>query len=1126
MKSNGNGRRSWRRPLRWGLLAWVLGAGGVSVGQAEPGYLSEPDIHEDLVVFSAEGDLWTAATDGHGVGRLTSHSGTERRPRFSPDGRWIAFTGHYDGNNDVYVVPVTGGEPRRLTWHPFSDRVVGWTPDGSKIIFSSSRRDPHYAEHLYTVPAEGGAVVELSLGRANYLDIDAERGRWAFTRTWGGGTWKRYRGGTAPEIWVGHPDRADYREVTDFDGPDLFPMWHAGRVYFVADQGGTVNIWSMLPDGSNRTRHTREERWDIRSPAMGPGGAIVYSLAGQIHRFDPADGSTRALPIELPSERVLTRRRYPDPERYVTRARLSPDGERLAVVARGEIFSVPVEEGVTLPITRGSGARERGVDFGPEGERVVYITDASREEAIVTADAWGRGEVEEVKKPTDRGWYFPPAWSPDGRWIAYADMTYRLYVVAAEGIERRTADRSDFWEISEYTWSPDGRWLAYTKHTEGDLTSIMIYDVEQDTTHRVTGPTTNDWSPSWDPQGRYLYFLSDRTINPMFSGYDYAAMLGPMARPYMLLLRSDVENPFLEDEGLPPSGDEDEEKDAKDQASGDEADGVEGDDGDEGQDADAADGEDEDEDDVEPVEIEFDGLADRLIELPVQAGNYQRLQASAKKLFYLDYPMRGMNEEDESPGPRATLMTFDLEDEEAETFVKGVGGFHLQPKAGKVMIAKGPGKLFVVEAGSAPGDDLSEAAVSLDGLVIELDPREEWEQIYYEAWRQLRDFYWDESLHGLDWPRIRDQYAELLPRIATRDELGDLLAEMIGELSTSHTYVWGGDDGRKVPGRSTGLLGAELEREGDAFRVVRIYRGDAIDRVRSPLLEPGVDVSAGDYILAVNQRPFAAELPFEASLENLAGKPVMLTVNDRPDPQGARHVVVKPLSNEHRLIYVDWVRRNREYVAEKTGGKIGYVHIPDMGSRGLVAFNSWFYPQLTKEGMVVDVRYNGGGWVSQLILQCFQREVLSWDRQRYGNTDPYPARVLNGPFVVVVNEHAGSDGDIFPQAVQLAGLAPVIGTRSWGGVNGIRVNKHLVDGGVVTHPEFAWWDDRVGWGLEGHGVDPDIEVENLPQDLARGIDAQLDRAIEEVMRLHREHPPDKPDFGPAPDRSRRAYRNE
>lgn len=1077
---------------------------------ARVGYLRSPDIHGDRVIFTAEGDIWMAGLEGAGavdVHRITSHPGFETGARFSPDGSKIAFSGEYDGNQDVYVMDLPGGIARRLTWHPGWDHVLGWTPDGGSVIFRSSRHEPHHNSQVFRVPADGGEITQLPLGWCTDLDIDPQTGMWAFTRTSGGGTWKRYRGGTAPDIWVGDSEKADFRPVTSFDGMDAAPMWHGGRIYFLSDKGGTANIWSILPDGSDRRRHTDHAEWDARLPGMGPDGRIVYMHAGGIRLFNPADGSDIPIGIDLPSEQMLTRVTYPDPASRLTEYALTPDGERVLVVTRGEIYSVPVEKGVTLGLTGGSGARERGIGIDPAGERIVYITDESGEEAIVTADSWGRGGVKEIKAPDLTGYHFDPVWSPDGKWIAYADMTYTLYVAPAKGGERRVADRDEHSEIRNYTWSPDGRWLAYAKNNSIGWGSIFIYDTKEKRAHQVTSWTTDDLDPVWDPDGRYLHFLSNRAVNPLFGSRDFESVNIKPTRIYTALLRPDVENPLQDKAGLPPSRDDAaRKKEGKKDAAK----------------------EKKDDEPPKPVEIEFEGLSSRIIELPVEPGNYYGLGAASGRLFHLAYPTRGSNEEKENgeTGPQSVLMSYSLEDRESKPFMAGVASYHLQPKADKICVNKGGGSLFVIGAGSPPGDDLSDSAVDLGGIRITLDPREEWRQMFFEAWRNMRDFYWDASMHGVDWEKVRDQYASLLPTITTRGDLRDILAELIGELSTSHTYIWGGDPDRAVPRRPTGLLGAMFRREGAFFRVERIFRGDPNDNLRSPLLEPGVGVNEGDYILGVNQRPFAQDRPFEGHFENMAEVPVLLTVNTRPSSEGARQVIAKPLGSDHALVYADWVRRNREHVAEQTGGRIGYIHVPDMGIRGLVEFDRWFYPQLYREGMIVDMRWNGGGFVSQLLLARFQREILSWDRMRWGSVSTYPSRVLNGPFVVLTNEFAGSDGDIFPYAVQLAELAPVIGTRSWGGVIGIRGGRPLVDGGMVTNPEFAWWDKAAGWGLEGKGVIPDIEVDNLPQELGAGIDRQLERGIEEVMKLHAANPPELPVFGPAPDKSRRAFESE
>lgn len=1065
-------------------------------------YALQPDLHGDRIVFVAESDLWSVAASGGLAQRLTSDEGSESFPRFSPDGRWIAFSAQYDGNQDVFVVAATGGEPRRLTWHPGADQVVEWTPDGKEIVFRSMRASGPGEWELFRIPVEGGEVTQLPLGWAARIDMDPASGLWAFNRAaLETATWKRYRGGAAAQLWVGHPDRADYRMVSSFDGNHFFPMWIEGRIYHLADKGGTMNVWSMKPDGSDWKRHTEFAEWDARWAAKGDQGRIAFVMGGDVHVFTAADNTARKVEIELPSERALTRNRYPNAGQYLTTFSLSPEGDRLAVVARGEIFSVPVKDGVTLPVTRGSGARESYAEFSPDGKTLYFVSDASREEAIHSMDAWGRGEAKVVKPAGKDGWHFPPVPSPDGTWLAFSDQTQTLYVMPASGGAAKTVDRSVQSEIRQYVWSPDGRWLAYTKNVPTDYGSIHVYDTKEGVSRAVTGPTTADAWPAWDPDGRYLYFISNRAVNPFLGGRDWDDLDLKADKVYLVTLRKDVKNPLLDAEGLPPAGEDAGKKDSgKDEEKKDDA--------------------------PKPVEIDFDGIADRVVELPVPHGNYFGMAATSGKVFYASVPVKGFAEQPglfDEPGPENTLMAFDWEKKEASPFLEGISAFSLAAKGEKIAVMKQKGEIYVVGTAAPPGPDLGESKVDMSDLVIDLDPREEWEQIYYEGWRHERDFYWDPELAKLDWMRIRDQYAAMLPRIGTRAELQDLLGELIGELNNSHTYVWGGDYNVKPNFVATGLLGCETAREGNAFRVTRVYRGDPADNARSPLSEPGVGVKEGDYIQAVNHRPFAAGQPFLAAFAARAGKEVVLTVSDRASGGTTRDVVVVPVGNDGDLRYSDWVRRNREYVAEKTGGKIGYIHIPDMWQAGMIEFNTWFYPQLDKEGMIVDVRWNGGGAVSQIILERFRRHVLSWDRTRAGAVTTYPYRLVNGPFVVLTNEFAGSDGDIFPMAVQLEGLAPVIGARSWGGVVGIRGDKSLVDGGLLTQPEFAWWDARQGWDLENRGVIPDIPVQNLPQELASGKDAQLDRAIEEVLQRHRENPPARPEFGPVRERSREAF---
>ncbi|MEZ4234581.1 MAG: S41 family peptidase [Myxococcota bacterium] len=909
----------------------------------------------------------------------------------------------------------------------------------------------------------------------------------------------------AGDLWVGTPEQG-FRQITDSEYSESFPMWSTGRLYFLSDRGGTADLWSVAPDGTDPKRHTDSGTWDARTPAVGDDGRIVFTRGGDLVLFDPAAGKEATVPVDLEAERVLARRRYPDARRAVTWVTPSPEGDRLALVTRGEIFSVPAEDGPVLPITHSSGARESWGAYSPDGKRLAYVTDADGEEAIVTADAWGRGEVKVVvaakKTPEGSGWHFPPAWSPDGKRLAWSDNTQTLWVADADGNGApRRVDHSDQEEIRDYVWSPDGRFLAYTRYDRLDYGTVYVWSSSDGAVHAVSPAATDDDSPAWDPDGRYLYYASQRATNPVIGNRAFPVVEARTSRLLRVRLRDAVEDPFADDAGLPgveaPAVEEKKRKKKK-RLKEEEAEGK----------------------GPKALNIDFDGILDRQLVLPVERGNFGGLSATSDALFYLEWPTVGMREADDA---KATLMAFDLEEEESVTVADDVSSYELAGKRDKLFLSK-KDSYYVVDAKAGPAD-LSDGPVDLSGVVVELDPREEWRQIFFEAWRHERDFYWDAGMSGIDWAAVRDQYGALLPRISTRDELRDLLGEVIGELGTSHTYVWGGDEPNRIDWVGNGLLGADVVREGDAYKVVHVLHGDPADEVDSPLQQPGNRVEEGQYILAVNHQPLAGR-PLLAALEGKAGVPVVLTVNGSAGARGAHDVVVTPVGSEHDLRYVDWVRQNREYVAEKSGGKFGYVHVPNMGTEGLVAFETWFYPQLDKEGLVVDVRWNGGGFVSQLLVERLGRELLSFDRARGGGIYTYPAKVLNGPFVVLLNEFAGSDGDIFPKAIQDSGLAPVIGERSWGGIIGIRADKQLVDGGVLTQPEFAGWYPDGGWIVENHGVDPDIVVQNLPQELAKGVDAQLDRGLSELKKLRDEHPPVQPSFGPVPSKARSAYQSE
>lgn len=1095
------------------LFAATLLAPGLAY--AQDAYLRFPDVHGDTVVFTAEGDLFVAPVVGGLARRLTIHDGTERLAQFSADGKRIAFTADYDGNAEVYVMPATGGEPRRLTIHPGADEVMGWLPDG-RVLFRSNRNEPHRRPELWAIAETGGEPQPLPLGWASRLDADPKSGQWAFVRTqWETRTWKRYRGGTAQDIWVGDPNKSDFRQVTSFRGTDAFPMWWDGRITFLSDQGGTMNLWSMAPDGSDRRRLTDHGQWDARWPNRADDGRVAYMLAGDIHLWEPSAGASRRLNIQLPSDAELLRARTQEGA-PVTWAALSPDGDRVLVLSRGDIHSVPVEDGPTLAISRSPGARESWASYSPDGQRIVYVSDEGGEEQVHTADAWGRGDVRVVHPTPGRGWHFPPVWSNKGDHIAWSDDAQRLWIGSAKGGTPRLVDTSAQAEIREYNFSPDGRYLAYVLTDRQDFRSIWVHDTKDGQSRRVTAASTDDHAPAWDPKGRYLYFVGERNVDPMLGARDFQYITPKTSLLYAVILRTDGEDPTAELAGLPPRPGAEAEaekakggKSTKDKKKGD------------------GKGEEEAEKDVE-VRIDWEGLSARTVPLPVTAGIYDTISATADHLFFLSFPLMGMRESEGGDGtPTSTLQRWSLKDKKQETFASGVGGYEIAGKGGKILLLRGQNRLAVVGTDSIP-TALDDDAVDLSGVVSVVDPRAEWAQIFAETFRHMRDFHWDPSMRGIDWPAIRRQYEALLPKVRSRDDLRDLMGELIGELATSHTYIGGGDMVRLPKGSSIGLLGADLSYERGAYKVQRIYRGDAADPERSPLLAPSAAVKEGDFILEVGGQSARADVPYTALLLGRADKSVTLLVNNKPERDGARLVVVTPVGNEQGLRYVDWVRRNREWVDAQSGGALGYVHIPDMGTQGLFRFDTWFHPQLGKKGLVVDARWNGGGFVSQLILERLRRPLTAFDRSRGGGIWTYPARVVNGPFVVLTNEHAGSDGDIFPAAIQAERLAPVIGARSWGGVIGIRSDKGMIDGGSLTQPEYAffWPGARGGWVIENEGVTPDIEVQNLPQELAAGKDAQLERGLAELKLLLAKEPPVEPQFPVAPDKGRKAFEGE
>jgi tricorn protease len=1092
---------------RYSFCLVLLCAATMAVAQEkteEFGFYRFPTVCGDRVVFTSEGDLWSAPLAGGSAQRLTVHVGIERFPLFSPDGKWIAFSGTYDGNEDVFVIPAGGGEPRRLTYHPASDQVCGWTPDGS-VVFRSRSESPNYTYKLFKVSPQGGYPECLKLDQGATISYEPGGKRFAYTRVYlNFRTWKRYKGGWAEDIWVANPDKMEFAKITTYEGNDGNPMWYGDRIYYTRDIDGRNNIWSMKPDGSDQKQHTFQKEWDVRFPSLGQ-GLIVYQLAMDLWALDIATGKTWKLNITLPSDRLQSREKFARPDDYTQWLGLSPDGGRMLYVARGEIFTVPTErKGLIRRITYTMDAREKFPTFTPKGDSILCYSDKTGEEELFLYAANGKGEGRQITKGST-GWHMAPIFSPDGKYLLYADNDTRLNLLEMETGKIREIDRGTF-EIWDYAWSPDGKYIAYTRPEPNELSSVCIYDVGGEKVVQVTDPMYDSGDITWDPEGKYLYFMSKRFFNPRIDyGNDWLYTFDKLTRPYALVLSSEEKSPFALKDDAKKEDKKDEEKDKKkDEDKGDKK---------------------EEEKKVE-VKIDFEGLSDRIVEMPVKPGNYFNLMAVKGKIYYMSRENIGIRGQDlfEDSGPRAVLHLFDLEKKKDHEVMKGVASYAVSRDHKKVLV-KTKDKYVLMDAGATkapePDEDDPEAGIHLEDLEVEVEPGAEWHQIFNEAWRLMRDFFYDPNMHGVDWLKVKKQYEPLVARISDRDELNDLIGEMVGELSVGHAYVGGGDRPR---GKSVGvgLLGIDAlpDKASGYYKITRILKGDSWDeKDTSPLGAPGLGVKEGDYLIAIDNRPVHADENYLELLVNKAGKSVVVTVNDKPTTEGSRDVIIKTLADEHELRYRDWVLSRRDYVQKRAGDQIAYVHLSDMMGDGLSQWGRDYFPQSKRPGLIMDVRYNGGGNVAEMILGMLERSVWSVGRPRAGTLRYHrPQSAFHGHMICLCNQETGSDGETFTEGFKRLKLGPVVGKRTWGGWVGIRGGKPLVDNGWYTQPEFSGWGMEGKWLIEGRGTDPDVDLENDPKSVLEGKDPQLDYVINYLLDKIKNEPMPSPPEPPYPNK--------
>lgn len=1066
------------------LAALAAGTGPLAADPGEARMLRFPAIHGDRVVFTYAGDLYTVPSAGGTARRLTSHPGFEMFPHFSPDSTTVAFTAQYDGNTEVFVVSADGGEPKRLTFtatlgrDEVSDRmgpnniVMGWTPDGKSVLFRSRMRSFNdFIGQLYTVPVAGGLPEPLPLPRGGFASYTPDGGQLAYNRIFREfRTWKRYRGGMCDDVWLYDFATKKTEQLTNDPAQDIFPMVIGGKVYFISDRGKEMrfNLYSVDPKTKQVERHTDFTEFDIKFPSASD-KAVVFENGGYIYRFDAAAAKAEKVPVRILDDRLGARGALTDVSKQVTAYEIAPDGKRVMFGARGDVFTVPTAAGVTRNLTQTPGAHERNPKFSPDGKSVAFVSDATGEDEIHVGPVDGSAPAKAVTSGADT-YKYDLLWSPDSKKLLWGDKKLRLQIVDVATKAVTPVDQAKAFEIRDYVWAPDSKWVAYARPEVDSLQKVHLFSLASGKSTPVTDGWYSAGSPAFSPDGKYLYLVSARDFNPIYSQTEWNHAYRDMSRLYLLTLAKATPNPLrprLDDEPVEKKEDK---KDEKKEPPAD-------------------------------LKIDLDGLGGRVVVLPGPAGQYRSLTATGNSLYYVRATAK-----DAAP----QLCVLDLTSRKDAT-LGPVGGYEVSADGKKMLVSK-DGKYSVIDAPKA-GPLAAGEPLDVSGLEVALDRRAEWKQMFHESWRQMRDFFYDPGLHGVDWVGVRKKYEPLLDHVAHRADLTYVIGEMISELNAGHAYVGGGElpAVRRV---KQGLLGAEYRRDDKTgfVQITRVLPGENWNpKTRSPLTEVGVDVKANDWIVAVNGRPTSGVKNINELLVNAAGKPVVLSVNGAPNAEGARRVVVTPTDDEADLYYYAWVQGNIKKVSDATGGTVGYLHVPDMQQAGLNEFAKHYYPQLRKQALVVDVRGNGGGNVSPMLIERLRREAAMIGIARNAEPSVDPGGTFVGPMACLLNEFSASDGDIFPYRFRHHKLGPLIGKRSWGGVVGIRGSLPLLDGGTLSKPEFSRYDlAGKEWVMENVGVTPDIVVDNDPAREFAGDDQQLTRAIEVLQAELRRNPPRHP----------------
>jgi tricorn protease len=1062
-----------KRVVFWSLLILTLFTATLFAGE-DARLLRFPTIHGDQIVFSYAGDLYTVSDQGGIARKLTSHQGYEMFPRFSNDGKWIAFTGQYDGNTEVYLIPAEGGVPCRLTYtatlgrDDVSDRmgpnniVMAWTGRDTRIVFRSRMHSYNpFNGALFQVNTSGDMPEQIPVPRGGFCSFSPDGRKMAYNRIFREfRTWKRYRGGMADDVWVYDLETKTIENVTQNPAQDIIPMWKGNRIYFLSDRDAyqRMNLYVLDLESRETRQLTSFQDFDIKFPAMGS-SAIVFENGGYIYRFDLESEKAEKVPVTLADDQFTGRSALIKVEKRIGNYEIAPDGKRALFGARGDVFTVPAKHGPVRNLTQTSGVHERNSKWSPDGKWIAWISDATGEDEIYLISQAGLGKPVQITTGGET-YKYTIYWSPDSKKILWSDRRQRLRFVDIDTKKIKEIARAEAFEIRQYSWSPDSRWVAYARPEVEGMQKIYLYSLDSGKTIEATDGWYAGSSPVFSSDGRYLLFISNRDFSPSYSWTEWNHIYRDMSRIYLIPLSRKTPSPFE------PISDEVR---------------IEGDK--------SSSGKNEKDDKEIRVELDVQGLKERIVGLPIQPAAYRSPASVGDQIYYIR-----QGSKDKKP----LLMLYDLK-ERKETELGQINGFEISTD-GKKMLVSQNGKYAVIDLPKGPVK--LEKFLDLSAMEVLLNRHEEWEQVFHESWRQMREFFYAPNMHGLDWKAVYDKYRPMVDHVNHGADLGYVIGEMIGELNCGHTYITSGEKPR-AERIQTGLLGARIvkDRESGYFRVKHILKGENWNkRNRSPLTEVGVTIDPGDYILAVNGRSTRPVNNIYRMLVNTVGRQVVLRVNDKPEEAGSREEVVVPIGDESDLYYMEWVQNNIKKVNEATQGKVGYIHVPDMSAQGLNEFVKMYYPQLRKKALIIDVRGNGGGNVSPMLIERLGREIamVGIARNTVPSTDP--GGLLYGPKVCLLDEFSASDGDLFPYRFKAHKLGKLVGKRSWGGVVGIRGALPLLDGSTLFKPEFAPFSvDGKSWVIEGVGVEPDIYMDNDPAKEYAGVDQQLNKAIEVIL---------------------------